>query len=112
VAQAKEALREAKDEVDGTVKAPQGCLAIRVSRQHLGRALRVVHALFKASEQRGWPVKVRDDHTIAVVDGVEIATKNRVAVATTVRVQRRLDRPRAGGRRTADQSVLRPRVVT
>jgi hypothetical protein len=72
VAMAKEALQDAKDDADGMLKLPKGCMALCVSRQHLSRSLRLADALLKACEQRGWPVQMLAEHTVALVQDVEI----------------------------------------
>lgn len=73
-------VREAKDLLEGShlddhglLERPFGCLDVRVSRAQLKRALRIVDALIKASERRGWKVVVQSSDTFVYVNEVAIA---------------------------------------
>ena len=68
VAQARDALHVAKEDGDGLVLPPPGCLAVCVSRTRLPRALRIADALLKSFEARGWSVAISDRSTLVSVD--------------------------------------------
>ncbi len=73
VADAREALRDAQDGANDMLKCPAGCWQLTVSRKALGLTLRVADALFKACEQRGWPVRQEGERAVVTVDSIPIA---------------------------------------
>lgn len=73
VANARDALRDAQEGDNGMLKCPKGCWQLTVSRKALGLALRVADALFKACENRGWPVRLDGDRAVVTVGSVPIA---------------------------------------
>ena len=75
VQQARVAFQAAKEDGIGFIEAPPDCLAIRVSRDQLPRALRVADALLKAFADRGWNVATSRQRTFVHVDAMSIALR-------------------------------------
>lgn len=73
VADAREALRDAQEGENGMLKCPKGCWQLTVSRKALGLTFRVADAIFKACEQRGWPVRLEGERAVVTVDSIPIA---------------------------------------
>ena len=72
---ARAALLGAKGNSLGFVEPPPDCLAIRVSREQLPRALRVADALLKVFAERGWAVAISGERTFVHVDEMPIALR-------------------------------------
>jgi hypothetical protein len=62
-------LRSGRPDRDGIVRTPRGCVDVRVSKGSVSRALRILQALFRALEQRGYTVAIKDGKTFITVLG-------------------------------------------
>jgi hypothetical protein len=62
-------LRSGRPDRDGMVRTPRGYVDVRVSKGSVSRALRVLQALFRALEPRGYTVAVEDGKTFISVLG-------------------------------------------
>jgi hypothetical protein len=62
-------LRSGRPDRDGIVRTPRGCVDVRVSKGSVSRALRILQALFRALEPRGYSVAVKDGKTFITVLG-------------------------------------------
>ena len=81
---AKEALQAAEPDEIGILR-PKECHAIRVSRAHRPRALRIFEALVTAFDERSWSVTIDDGKVYVHVDNVPIAF---ILAEETERVER------------------------
>lgn len=83
VSQTKHALENQKpDERSLTQSIDKGILNIRVTRKSLHRALRIMEAIIRASESRGWRLKPRDDKSDSAIvigdDAIGIRISERI----------------------------------
>jgi hypothetical protein len=62
-------LRSGRPDRDGIVRTPPGCIDVRVSKGSVSRALRILQALFRALEPRGYTVAIKDGKTFVNVLG-------------------------------------------
>jgi hypothetical protein len=66
-------LRSGRLDRDGILRTPKGCLDVRVSRDSVTRALRILQALVRALESRGYAVDIKDGKTRATVLGEAVS---------------------------------------
>lgn len=94
------ALEHAERDWNGLLKRPkQGCLDVAVSKKSLHRALRVLDALLRAFEARGWRVRITEgESSQTVVELMDVSVPFRISETIATRREEKVPDSNLSGR--------------